>query len=83
MNDANRANEALPQAERAVELDPGDGACHLQFGMVLARQGQMERAISETRRAFELGPENPAAYNFLLLCLSQSERGRGDDRGGA
>ena len=75
LSESGRASEALPHAQRAVELSPLDGASHLQLGMVLAQQGQMELAINETRRALELGPENLSAYNFLLVCLSKLGRG--------
>jgi Flp pilus assembly protein TadD len=42
--------------------------------MVLARQGQMEPAIGEARRALELAPESPSAHNLLLGCLSKLGR---------
>ncbi len=70
----NTPTEALEQAERAVELNPADSACHGQLAEIAAKQGQLERAISEARRALELGPENASAYNVLLNCLLRSHR---------
>lgn len=71
LNDLDRNEEALKEAERAVELSPTDSATHLQLAMC-AKQTEIERAISESRRAIELGPENSAAYKFLMGCLLQS-----------
>jgi len=76
-NDAGRTDEALSHAQRAVALDPMDGACHLQLGMILVRQNQVEPAIAEMLRALELEPENVSAYNLLQAGLSKT--GRGDE----
>ena len=69
----NSPTEALEQAERAVELNPADSACHEQLAEIAAKQ-DLERAISEARRALELGPENAFAYYVLVNCLVQSQR---------
>jgi len=69
----NSPTEALEQAERAVKLNPADSACHEQLAEIAAKQ-DLERAISEARRALELGPENAVAYYVLVNCLVQSQR---------
>src|SRR5207244_8436534 len=38
------------------------------------KQNELERAISEARRALELGPENALTYNILLSCLLDLQR---------
>jgi tetratricopeptide (TPR) repeat protein len=45
----------------------------LDLGISLRRSDQ-ERAIAETRRAIQLGPENSSAYQFLMNCLFESHR---------
>src|SRR2546422_3188373 len=73
LNYLNIRTKALKQAERAVELNPADSACHEQLAEIAAKQ-DLERAISEARRALELGPENAFAYYVLVNCLVQSQR---------
>ena len=73
LSEAGQLDKAVEQAAKAIDLDPADGECHLQMGM-LAKQGQIERAMDEARRAIELGPENSRAYDFLFTCLRQSQR---------
>jgi len=65
--------EAVREAEHAVELAPMDSEAHLDLAIAATRT-DMERAISESRRAIELGPENFSAYQLLMKCLVDSER---------
>src|SRR4029077_16423751 len=53
LDNIDRSSEALQQAERAIELDPTDNGCHEQLAEIMARQGQLEGAINEARRALE------------------------------
>ena len=73
LDDLDRNEDALKEAQRAVELSPMDPATHLQLAMS-AKRNEMERAILEARRAIELGPENSAAYKFLMSCLLEAHR---------
>jgi Flp pilus assembly protein TadD len=73
LDDLGRNEEALEEAEHAVALSPADPAAHLQLAMT-AKQVHMESAISEVRRAIQLGPENSGAYKFLMSCLLESHR---------
>ena len=66
--------EAIKEAERAVEMNPADSVAHLDLA-VSARRSDLERAIGEARRAIELGPENSSAYQVLINCLFESRRG--------
>ena len=45
---------AIPAFERAIELNPDAGYSYLQLGLLLAWEGQYERAIEVCRRAVEL-----------------------------
>jgi tetratricopeptide (TPR) repeat protein len=64
---------AVKEAERAVELASMDSEAHLNLAITTARN-DMERAISEARRAIELGPGNFSAYQLLMKCLVDSKR---------
>jgi tetratricopeptide (TPR) repeat protein len=45
---------AIPEFERAIELNPEAGYSYLQLGLLLACEGQYERAEEVCRRAVEL-----------------------------
>jgi serine/threonine protein kinase/Tfp pilus assembly protein PilF len=45
---------AIPEFERAIELNPDAGYSYLQLGLLLAWQGQFERAEEVCKRAVEL-----------------------------
>jgi tetratricopeptide (TPR) repeat protein len=64
---------AVKEAERAVQLAPTDSEAHVNLAITAART-DVERAISESRRAIELGPENFSAYQMLMKCLVDSKR---------
>jgi 4-amino-4-deoxy-L-arabinose transferase-like glycosyltransferase len=68
-----RDEEAIKEAEHAIELNPDDSSAHLDLA-ISAKRNDMERAIAEGRRAIELGPENSLAYQFLMNCLFESHR---------
>ena len=65
--------EAIKEAERAIQLSPADSAAHFHLAISVKRS-DMERAIAEARRAIELGRENSSAYQFLMNCLFESHR---------
>src|SRR4051812_32484028 len=65
--------EAVREAERAIQLAPTDSAAHLNLA-IAAKRIDMDRAISEARRAIDLGPENFSAYQLLMKCFLESRR---------
>jgi tetratricopeptide (TPR) repeat protein len=67
-----RDQEAINEAERAIELAPDDSEAHLTLATALQRSNP-DRAIAEARRAIELGPENSLAYQLLMNCLLESQ----------
>ena len=64
--------EGVKEAERAVQLAPMDSEAHLNLAITATRTDK-ERAISEARRAIELGPGNFSAYQLLMKCLVDSK----------
>ena len=73
LTELGRDEEAIKEAERAVELAPTDSTAHLNLAISLKRTDS-ERAIMEARHAIELGPENVSAYQLLMNCLLESRR---------
>src|SRR5262249_53362225 len=71
LSELGRDEEAIREAERAVELDPVDSGTHLALA-IATRPSNPDRAIGEARRAIELGPENSETYQFLMNCLLES-----------
>src|SRR5262249_16899240 len=73
LNELGRDEEAIKEAERAIELNPTDSDHHLDLAISVGRSAQ-ERAIAEARHAIQLGPENSSAYQFLMNYLLESHR---------
>jgi tetratricopeptide (TPR) repeat protein len=71
LNELRRDDEAINQAERAIELKPDDSDAHLDLA-ISAYRSYPDRANAEARRAIELGRENSSAYEFLMNCLLES-----------
>src|SRR4029077_1081356 len=73
LNELGRDEEAIKEAERAIELNPDDSAGHLDLA-ISAKRSDPQRAIAEARRAIDLGPENSSAYQLLMNCLFESHQ---------
>jgi tetratricopeptide (TPR) repeat protein len=73
LTELGRDEQAIKEAERAIELDPNDSDAHLDLAVSANRTDPL-RAIAEGRRAIELGPENSSAYRFLINRLVGSQR---------
>jgi tetratricopeptide (TPR) repeat protein len=81
LSELGKDQEAIKEAERAVELNPTNSAVHLDLA-VSAKRSDPERAIAEARHAIELGPENSSAHQFLMNCFVESHRyGEASDLG--
>jgi protein O-mannosyl-transferase len=72
--DANRSEEALPWAQRAVELAPTDPLCLMQHGQLLSASGQLELAEKQFRTALRLAPDSARAHLDLASTLARSDR---------
>jgi tetratricopeptide (TPR) repeat protein len=56
---AHRPADALPSAQRAVELAPQSALAHKILGKTLTELGKAQEAARETEAAEKLGPEKP------------------------
>jgi TolB-like protein/predicted Zn-dependent protease len=73
--------KALPEFERALQLQPNSSNALAYLGYVHRRQGQWKRCLEEFRKALEQDPRNakltgdlPATYR-LLRMWKEAERG--------
>jgi len=63
---------ATSDAERALELGPGDAASHRRYGIVQLEVGRVKEAIAELRKTTEMDPLDPFAWNWLAGAYSAS-----------
>jgi tetratricopeptide (TPR) repeat protein len=60
-----RMNEALAEAQRAVERDPLSASANLALGDIYSLAHQDDQAIAQLRRTAEIEPDDPRAHDFL------------------
>jgi tetratricopeptide (TPR) repeat protein len=63
-----KLQDALPLAERSVELNPTYGPARLTLGVVLLRLGRSDEAIAQLGQTERLGPDS----SQNMLCLAKS-----------
>jgi tetratricopeptide (TPR) repeat protein len=67
-------NEALPLAEKAVQLAPMLYAARNVMGRVLLELGQVERSIKELEEGFKLAPSSPEMHFALARAYTRAGR---------
>jgi tetratricopeptide (TPR) repeat protein len=67
--DQGRAGEALPYAQRAVEVTPQAPEAHVVLGFVLAALGRLEEGISQYEDALQIDPHSARADFGLGVAL--------------
>lgn len=63
--------EALPMAEKAIQIDPGIERAHIDLGILYADKGQQQEAVKEFRTAIKLAPSDQDPH-WRLARLYQS-----------
>lgn len=71
LNDLGRAAEALPHAERAAALDPGEPAAANELGFALFELCRLDEARRAFERTLALAPEDPWALHQLGLLAER------------
>ena len=71
-----RLDEALPDFDTAVELEPDSAEYRIDRGRTLARSGRYEDALADLDRAIALDPENSVA--FVVRAETHQVAGRLD-----
>jgi Flp pilus assembly protein TadD len=61
----------LQVLEQGIVLAPDDAALHHSLGLLLVRQGQLDVAVDELRKAVQLEPDN-TRYSYVLT-VAESE----------
>lgn len=60
-----RYAEAVPEAERAVEVDPFSVSANLALGSVYQMAGRLDEALRQIEKTIEIEPNDPRCYAFL------------------
>ncbi len=70
--DEGRAGEALPYAQRDVQIAPKLSYSHTTLGSVLRRLGRLQEAVAEDELAFRTNPDAAEAHYNYGTALMQS-----------
>lgn len=76
--DQSNLNEALIQAEYAVDKLPNNADCHYLLGQILQYSGQPEKAINAYKEGLKIEPNDPKLHVMLgssQLCLEKFSEG--------
>jgi Flp pilus assembly protein TadD len=74
----NRAEEAIAEYRKAIELNPKHAVARNSLGVALAKQGQLPEAIEQWREALTINAEYPDALtNLGLAFLQQGNKDEG------
>jgi tetratricopeptide (TPR) repeat protein len=71
---ANKAAEAVPHAQRAVELEPRSAEYQALLALTFDWSSNPDRAITSARRAAELDSKLPEAYAYLAEAFTDKFR---------
>jgi tetratricopeptide (TPR) repeat protein len=72
-----KLQDALPLAERSVELNPTYGPARLTLGVVLLRLGRSDEAITQLGQTERLGPDSSyARISSVYRSVAQLQAGR-------
>ena len=69
-----RADEALAEANAALDLDPLSLVILMNLGWALFNRRDFEGAAEQSRRALDLDPDFPRAHELLALALAHLGR---------
>ena len=71
---AGRAKEAIPLAERLVEIDPLTGFNQCMPGFAHAMNGSLELALEPYRKMYQIDPDNPAIRFYYAYVLALNKK---------
>jgi tetratricopeptide (TPR) repeat protein len=74
---ANRNDDAAAELKRALSINPNSAEAHHNYGLTLAKLGDMPTAIAELKTATTLKPDMDASW--LTLAGLQQASGKMDD----
>jgi tetratricopeptide (TPR) repeat protein len=65
---------AIPEWQKALEMQPDDAGAHFNFGETLMRAGRIEDGISQLEESIRLNPHFAEAHNNLGVALGRLGR---------
>lgn len=65
---------AIAALQRAIELDPGDGASHYHMGILLKADHRLHEAIGEYEKAVAIEGRNSIYHEQLGLALAENRK---------
>lgn len=68
-----KINEAVLYYTRAINLDPNNAELFYDYSFFCEKLGQLDRAISATKRALELKPESEKVLERLAILYSKAK----------
>jgi DNA-binding winged helix-turn-helix (wHTH) protein/TolB-like protein/Tfp pilus assembly protein PilF len=71
---AREYDRSIPQANKAVQLDPGFVQAHRVLALDLLYTGHSQEACAEFQRGVELSHDDPVANSYLARCYAQTHR---------
>ncbi|HEX9861367.1 MAG TPA: tetratricopeptide repeat protein, partial [Nitrospirota bacterium] len=75
--DLDRRGESVEYLSKALELKPGNGRYHLNYGYLLMDSGERNHALEEFRKAGELDPDLSGAFFQQGVLLGEKQDYRG------
>jgi eukaryotic-like serine/threonine-protein kinase len=69
-----RPDEAMPQIERAVAIDPLNQLCRVWYGFNLHATGRLDEALAQFRGVLRLQPGNLAALSMIVQVAHIKEQ---------
>ncbi len=72
--DEGRASEALPYAQRDVEIAPELSYSHMALGLVLRRLGRLQEALTQDEQALRLSPDGAEVHSNYGVTLTEFGR---------
>jgi tetratricopeptide (TPR) repeat protein len=69
-----RANEAMAQYQKALDINPTYGDAHYNLGNILLHTGRTDEAIAHYRKALEINPNKISALNNLAGAFVQKKQ---------
>ncbi len=65
---------AIPEWQRALDMQPDDAGAHFNFGETLMRAGRIEDGIAQLQESIRLNPQFAEAHNNLGVALGHLGR---------
>ena len=69
--EAGKFDQAMVQIRKAIELNPDNGAAHINLGHLLEVTGHRDEAIEHLTKGIELAPKNADGHNIYGVILAR------------